>query len=470
LKKYKADGIRNVGIVGHGSSGKTSLTESLLFASRAIDRLGRVEDGSTVSDFDPDEVRRRVSINTALAPCEWKDRKINLIDAPGFFDFVGDVKGMMRVVDAVAIVLDAVAGLEVGAEIMGEWADEQHLPRFFVVNKMDRENADFFRVVDALTSRYGSRIAPLQVPIGSQDTFQGVVDVVSGKAFSWKDGKVTEQPVPADLQGRMQEYRDKLVEAVAETDDDLIAKFLEGEELTQEEIIKGLKVGISTGSVLPVLCASSSKVIGTQALLDFMVDSLPSPAEMPAPRAKHAQNGQEVALECRDDAPLAALVFKTMADPYVGKLTYFRVFSGVLKSDSHVWNANRSHEERVGQVYFLRGKQQEAATEVHAGDIGAVAKLQDTGTGDSLCERAHPVIFAPIEFPSPIFSLAVRPKTKTDEDKMGPALQRLAEEDPTFHFYRDAETGQTVISGMGESHLEVIVGRIKRKFGADILV
>ncbi|MCC6442385.1 MAG: elongation factor G [Armatimonadetes bacterium] len=470
MKKHKADRIRNIGIVGHGSSGKTSLTESLLFAAGASDRLGRVDEGTTVSDFDADEVKRKVSINASLAPCEWKDHKINLIDAPGFFDFVGDVKGMLRVVDCVAIVLDAVPGLEVGAEIMGEWADERSLPRFFVVNKMDRENADFFRSVDALIARYGTKVAPIQVPIGSQDAFQGIVDVIDNKAYIWQGGQMAEAPVPADLQGRVQEYRDKLVEAVAETDDDLINKFLEGEELTREEIVKGLKAGIQSGVVVPVVCASGIRAIGMQPMLDFMVNSLPSPLEMPPAKGKNPQNGHEVVLDGKDESSLAALVFKTMADPYVGKLTYFRVFAGVLKSDSHVWNANKTHEERIGQVYFLRGKTQEAATEVHAGDIGAVAKLQDTATGDSLCEKARPVLFDPIEFPNPIFSLAIKPKTKTDEDKMGPALQRLAEEDPTFHFRRDPDTGQTVISGMGESHLDVIVDRIKRKFGSEVTI
>jgi len=451
--------------VGHSGCGKTSLAEGLLFASGAMDRLGKVDDGTATTDYDPDEVKRRMSINTALAPCEWQGRKLNVLDTPGYPDFVGDVIGAIEVVESAVIVLDAVSGVEVGAETAWEYATGRGIARAFFVNRMDRENSDFGRVVETLSGRVGHRVIPIQLPIGSQDKFRGVVDLVKMKAITWSDGKSAEGDIPAELQAQASEYREKLVEAAAETDDNLIEKYLGGEALTDEEVAEGLRSGMRNGSVIPVLCGSANKLIGIHALLDFLVDAMPAPT---AAKAKGVNPQSKAEEERASDGPFSAVVFKTMADPYVGKLTYFRVYSGALRSDSQAYNPNKERDERIGQVYFPRGKQQEAATEVGAGDIGAVAKLQETGTGDTLCDKAKPIVYPPLSLPEPVFSVAVRAKTKADEDKLGSALQRLAEEDPTFRARRDPETGQTLMSALGETQIDIAVDKMKRKFGVDV--
>ncbi|MDO8588641.1 MAG: elongation factor G [Armatimonadota bacterium] len=465
MQKYAIDAIRNIALAGHSGSGKTSLAESLLHVSGAVDRLGKVDDGSATMDYDPDEVKRKISINTALAPCEWQGRKLNLLDTPGYPDFVGDVIGALRVTESVLISLDAVSGAEVGTETASDIAKDRGIARLFFVNKMDRENADFGRVMESLTEKFGNHVIPIQLPIGSQDSFRGVVDLIKMKAITWSGGKPAEGDIPADLQSQASGYREKLIEAAAEMDDDLITKYLDGESLTDEEVAKGLELGVQGGSIMPVLCGSATKLIGIQTLLDFLADSTPAPAAVAAKGVNPQTKADE---ERKPDDAFSALVFKTMADPYVGKLTYFRVYSGSMKSDSQVFNSNKGREERIGQVYFLRGKQQEATPEVGAGDIGAVSKLQETSTGDTMCDKAKPIVFPPIELPQPVFSLSIRAKTKADEDKLGPALQRLAEEDPTFKTWREAETGQTLISGMGETQLDISVDRLKRKFGVDV--
>ena len=463
MKNYAIDAIRNVALAGHSGSGKTSLTEALLFVSGAIDRLGRVDDGSAASDYDPDEVKRKISINTALAPCEWQGRKVNILDTPGYPDFVGDVIGAIRVVESVVVSLDAVSPVEIGAETAWDHAKARGVPIAFFVNKMDRENADFGRALESLVNRFGNRVIPVQLPIGSQDKLKGVVDIVRMKAVTFTDGKPAEGDVPADMQAQAEEYRKKLIEEAAGADDELMNKYFENETLSEEDFARGLKLAVQTGSVVPVLCGASSRLIGVQSLLDFLADSMPSPA------GARGANPQTKAEEKRDAAdPFSALVFKTMADPYVGKLTYFRVYSGSMRSDSQVYNSTKGRDERIGQVYVLRGKQQEAITEVGAGDIGAVAKLQETGTGDTLCDKTRPVVLPSIDLPEPVFSLAIRAKTKADEDKLGPALQRLVEEDPTFRTRREQETGQTLISALGETQLDIAVDRLKRKFGVEV--
>ncbi len=467
MKDYAIDAIRNVALVGHSGSGKTSLTEALLLTAGAIDRLGKVDDGSATTDYDPDEIKRKTSINTAIAPMEWSGKKINLLDTPGYPDFVGDVIGAIRVVEGCVIAVDAVGGVEVGTETGWDAASASGIAKSIFVNKMERENADFYRVLEQLREVFGRNVVPIQLPIGSQDSFTGLVDIVGMKAYQWQGNKPVEGEIPADMADRVAEHREALIEVVAEGDDDLTMKYLDGETLTEAEIIGGLESGIREGSIVPVLCGSGMKQIGLTTLLDFIVKSMPSPASVSEVTGKSPSGEDETRVA---DGPTSALVFKTVADPYVGKLTYFRVYSGTFKSDSSIFNSSKSRDERVGQVYFIRGKHQDATNEVRAGDIGAVAKLAETVTGDTLCDKAKPIVFSPIDFPAPVYSLAIRAKTKADEDKLGPALGKLADEDPTFKTRRDAEIGQTLISGLGDTQLDIVTDRLKRKFGVEVEV
>lgn len=470
MKPYKTDEIRNVAVVGHGGCGKTSLVEALLFASGGIDRLGRVDDGTTTSDYDPDEIKRKISINATLTPCEWKNVKVNFIDTPGYPDFVGDVKSSLRVAEAALIVVCAVGGIEVGTGTAWEISQDYGIPRAFLVNKMDRENADFYAVADALKLRFGASVVPIQLPIGSQDSFKGVVDLVAKKAVVGTGKAASVTDIPADMADAFAKYREALVEAAAENDDELISKYLDGEELSDEEVARGVALGIRSGKLIPILCGSAVKDMGISVLLDKIVAEFPSPAEIDAYQGVNPQSNATEKRLPLDSEPFSAQVFKTLADPYVGKLTYFRVYSGVLKSDSHIFNSSKGIEERIGQLYFLHGKKQEATSEVHAGDIAAVAKLTETTTGDTLCEKAKAIRFPAIEFPDPVYSVAIQAKTKVDEDKLGPSLVKLADEDPTFRYNRDVETGQTLISGLGDTHVEIIVDRLKRKFGVEVIV
>jgi elongation factor G len=467
VNPYPTEAIRNVAVAGHGGSGKTSLVEAALFNSGGKDRLGRVEEGNTVTDFDPAEIKRRISISAAIAPAEWRGKKVNLLDAPGYADFIGEVRGAIRVSDLALLVLPPDDHVEVGTENAWDQAAERGIARAFFVNKLDRENADFYAALDALRSFFGNHVVPLQIPVGSEANFKGVVDLVSQKATVWETGAPTEADPPADLQAKIDQWRESLIEAAAENDDDLITKYLEGEELTEEEIRHGIAIGLKDGNLYPVLCGSAVKNIGVQTLLDFIASCGPSPLDSPLAEATNPQTGKSETLEPSSSNPAALLVFKTTADPYVGKLTYFRVMSGSVHSDSHLWNANREQDERVGQVYVMQGKRQEAVPELKAGDIGAVAKLQHTLTGDTLCDRNHPLVIPPIEFPSPIYSVAIVAKTKADEDKMGAALHRLEEQDPSFETHRDPASGQTIISGMGETHLDVLIENLK-KLGAEV--
>lgn len=465
MKSYPIDKIRNVALLGHGGTGKSSLAEAMLFTAGAIGRMGRVDDGSSASDYDPDEIARRMSINSSVLPCEWKSCKINLIDTPGYPDFIGDVVGALRAVEAALLVVDGGGAIEVGTDTGWDLAGAAGITRMFFVNKLEKENMDFARTLEALRTRFGTSVAPLQIPIGSEDRFSGVVDLLTHKAYTWTNGKIASAEIPGDMQDTIATMREALIESVAEMDDALMEKFFDEGTLPDEDIAKGLEIGLRTGKVVPVLCGSAMKMVGLDTLLDFIVSSVPSPAAAPPAVGVNASGAEE---KRGPSDSFCALVFKTMADPYVGKLTYFRVFSGSIKSDSHIYNANKEREERVGQVYFVMGKSQEATPEVGAGDIGAVAKLQETVTGDTLCEKAKAIKLKPIQFPNPVHSLAVRAKTKADEDKLGPALQKIAEEDPTFKTAREADTAQTLISGMGETHLDIVVERLQRKFGVAV--
>jgi elongation factor G len=468
LKRYGPEQIRNVAVAGHGGVGKTSLVEAMLFVAGAIDRLGRVDDGTTTTDFDPEEIRRKHTINASLAPLEWDGVKINLIDTPGYPDFVGEVVGALRVCEGVVVVVDARAGVEVQTEYVWARAADRDLPRLVVVNRLDRENASFDEAVEALRRRFGARVVPLQLPVGAEAALTGVVDLLTMKAHVLKDGKETVEDVGAALRETAQAARDRLMEVAAESDDALVEKYLEAGTLSDDELARGVLVGVRTGRLVPVMAAASSRLVGVRQVAAAIARLLPSPADRGPVLGTHPRNDAEVRVAPDEKGPLAALVFKTMADPYVGRLSYFRVFGGVLASDSQVYNATRDKTERVGQLYIPRGKQQEATPQVGPGDIGAVAKLAETGTGDTLCAKEAPVRLEPVAFPKPAISMAIEPKSKADEDKMGSALHRLAEEDPTFTVRRDAELKQTVISGMGESHLEIMADRLRRKFGVDV--
>jgi elongation factor G len=468
MKQYALEQIRNVALAGHGGSGKTTLAEHLLYIAGHIDRVGSIEAGNTTSDFDPEEQRRKISLSATLLPIEWEGHKINLIDTPGFPDFIGELYSAIQVVDSVILVAPAQAELEVGFENAWELCEARKLPRLIFVNKMERDGADYNGLLQTLRNAYGNRIVPLQIPIGTETQFKGVIDVLHQKAYVGKDRDTTPSPVPAELQSEVERAREMLMEAAAETDDALLEKYLDGNPLTDEELVHGFHEGVRTGHIVPVLCGSAALGEGLAPLLQAILELTPSPAESPAPNATDLRTGNPVELTPDPSAPLAAFVFKTTADPFVGKLTYFRVYSGTLRADSQVYNTQKEREERIGQVFYLRGKNQIATTEVRAGDIGVVAKLQETSTGHTLCDKSRPVAIEPITMPDPIYTVAVVAKTKADEDRLGPALARLQDEDPTFHARRDPETGQTLLSGMGDLHLEVIIDKLKRKFNTEV--
>ena len=461
MKEYATEKIRNLVLLGHGGTGKTSLAEAALFVSGAIGRLGKVEEGTTASDFEPDEIKRKVSINASLLPVEWKDCKVNLIDSPGYADFIGDAYSSLAAADAAVIVVCGASGVQVGTELSWHMAQDAGKPRAILVNRLDRENADFDQTLGAIQSRLSRKAVALQLPIGSQDSFQGVVDLLDDKAYTGE--KAMQGDAPADMASNIEAYRGALIEAAAENDEDLLTKYLEGEELSAEEIRSGVAAGIRSGDLVPVFAASSSKTFGVARFLDAVRELFPSPRDVTVKTA----DGEVLPADAA--GPLVAGVFKTTADPYVGKLTYLRVFSGTLKADSHVWNANKGIDERVGQLFIVRGKTQEPTSLLVAGDIGAVAKLGETVTGDTLTSREKPIKLPPLRFPEPIFSVAVYPKSKADTDKMSMALTRIVEEDPILRVRRDPDTGETLLAGLGESHVEIACEKMKRKFAADIV-
>ncbi|MFC2033825.1 elongation factor G [Chloroflexota bacterium] len=463
MEQYGLDKIRNLVLLSHAGAGKTSLAESILFTTKVITRLGKTDDGNTTSDYDPAEVKRRISINLTILPCEWQKTKINILDTPGYLDFVGEVKAAMRVSESAVIVVCASSGVEVGTEQVWEYAQEANLPRFIFVNKMDRENADFYRALAEIQSKLGAKCVPLQLPIGASDDFQGIIDLLMMKSYIGSEAK--EDEIPSSLQSEVETYREKLIEAIAEVDDALVEKYLGGEELSLKELSDGLKKAVLSGQVVPVLVGSALKNIGTGQILDAVTDYLPSPMEGDIDVT--GESGQKTVDADKDDL-LAGLVFKTTADPYVGKLTYFRVYSGTIESNSQVWNATRGEAERVGQLFMIRGKNQEPVPSVSAGDIGAVAKLNVTATGDTLSDRDKPIKLAPISFLAPVFSESVFPKTKADLDKLGSALSRLVEEEPTLTVHRESDTNETILSGLGETQLDVAAEKMQQKFGVGI--
>jgi elongation factor G len=469
VKTYDANDIRNVLLVGHGGAGKTALLEAMLYTSGALTRMGRVEDGNTVSDFEPEEVKKQISVSLAMAPVEWNGVKINVLDAPGYADFIGDVRSAIRAVDAVILVVSAVDGVEVQTEVAWELAVEAGLPRAIVVNKLDRERASFERTLNELVRSFGTQVAPLELPIGEEHAFTGVADLLSRKAYTYAGGvSASEGEWPDDVASRADPFREKLMEAVAESDDALIEKYLEQGELDEKEIVHGVKEGFATARIAPVLCGAATKPIGVDRLLQFIADECPSPAERTEITVV-GKGGEEKQRPADPNQPLTAFVFKTVSDPYVGHITMFRVFSGKMRPDSSLYNATKATEERVGQLFALRGKEHDTVAEIPAGDIGAVAKLNHTTTGDTFSTKDDPVHLPPLELPEPVLAFAIVPKTKGDEDKLSTALARLREEDPTFRVERSDETHETVMYGMGEAHLDVMSERMKRKFGVEVI-
>lgn len=467
MKEYPPEQIRNVAIVGHGGSGKTSLTEALLFTAKATTRLGTVESGTTVTDFEPEEVKRHLSLSTALAPCEWAGRKINLLDTPGYADFIGEVIGAIYATDNVLFVVDAVRGSEVQTEKIAKLVKELGLPRFCFVNGMDKENADFFGALESIRAHAFPTATPLELPIGKEQAFKGVVDLIRMKAVTGEGHKAVESDIPEDMVDVAQDLREKMVELVVEVDDAILEKFLETGDITNDELEHTMARSIQEGHLIPVLCGSATRNIGAGSLLETMAKDLPSPVDRPDIQGTDPKTKTEATRKNDADEKLAAIVFKTVTDPYVGKLDYIRVFSGVLKSDSIAFNATRNKKERVGHILEVRGKNQEDVKRCVAGDIAAVPKLEASFTGDTLCDEAKPFILPPIRFPEPVYSLAIEPKTRGDEEKMGTSLNKLAEEDPTLNVRRDPEMHQTILSGLGDMQLEIVADRLKRKFGVE---
>jgi elongation factor G len=473
MGQFETGKIRNLGIVAHGGAGKTSLAEAILFDTGMIDRLGRVDDGSSTMDFEPEEIRRKISITSALDHCEWDGHSIHIVDTPGYGNFIADTRACMRALDCAVVILSAISGVKAQTEEIWNWANEFEIPRIAFVNKMDRERASFLRAIDDMEKSLGARGVAIQMPIGVEADFQGVIDLISMKACLYaKDGSgaFTEGAIPAEYADEAARLREQLVETVAEAYDALTEKYLEAGELTQEEILDGLRVGTMRNTFTPVLCGSATSNIGVKQLLDAVCAYLPSPLDRTKAVGTHPKSGDMLERAPDEKEPFSALVFKTTSDPYTGKITIFRIYSGVLNSDSTIFNSTKGVEERIGQIYELEGKKQHPIKQAVAGDIVAVAKLKETVTGDTLCDAAKPIIYEPAKQLLPVISYAIEPRTKADEDKIHNALHRMIEEEPTLESHRDIQTKEFIISGMGQVHLEVIVEKLKRKFGVDVLL
>ncbi|HEX8025391.1 MAG TPA: elongation factor G [Candidatus Limnocylindrales bacterium] len=458
---------RNIGIIAHIDAGKTTVTERILFYTKKIYKLGEVHEGAATMDWMPQEQERGITITAAATTCYWNDHKINIIDTPGHVDFTVEVERSLRVLDGAVVVFDGVAGVEPQSETVWRQADKYSVPRICFINKLDRTGADFWRCVDMIVDRLGARPVPIQIPIGSEDTFEGVVDLIAMKAILYRDdlgSKIDIVDVPAALLADAQKYRDQLIEAVAETDDTLTHKYLEGEELTEAEIRHGLRLGTLQSKFVPVLTGSALKNKGVQPMLDAVTEFLPSPLDVPPTIGVRPGTDEQIVRTVDDNEPFSAIAFKIAADPFVGKLAFFRVYSGTLKAGSYILNSGKGKKERVGRVLEMHANHREELDIVYAGDIGAIVGLKDTFTGDTLCDPDHPILLESISFPEPVIEVKIEPKTKVDQDKMGIALQRLAEEDPTFRVKTDPESGETLIAGMGELHLDVIVDRMIREF------
>ena len=467
MKSYKMDEIRNVAVTGHGKCGKTTLAEAMLFNAGVIDRIGKSADGTTVTDCDPEEVKRNFSISSAVAPIEWKDMKYNIIDTPGFFDFAGEVKEGIRAADSALVVLSGRSGVSVGTEQTFEYARQRGIPIMFFVNKIDDDRADYQKTLEQMKEVFGKSVTPFVYPIREGDEFKGFVDIVDMTARRYDGIYRVEIPVPEGMAEVVAPLRDMIMEAVAETDDELMNKYFNGEEFTVDEIKGAIRKGVKDGSIYPVYCGSGQDNIGVRSLMDGIGKYLPAPSEIEE-IARVADSGEPVEVVQSEEETTAAIVFKTIADPYVGKMSLFRVYSGNIRSDSVLYNPNRGCNEKIGKVFMLCGKKQLEASVIKAGDIGCSAKLENTKTGDTLCDKDKNIILTGIEFPSPVLSMAVEPETKGDEEKIVSGLTKLSEEDPSFTVTNNSETKQTLINGQGEQHIDVIVSKLKNKYGVSV--
>ena len=473
MAKYDITKLRNLGIVAHGGAGKTSLAEAILFDTGMIDRLGRVDDGTSTMDFEPEEIKRKISITSALDHCEWNGHSIHIVDTPGYGNFIADTRACMRAFDCAVIILSAISGVKAQTEEIWQWADEFEIPRIAFINKMDRERASFFRAIDDMEKALGARGVAIQLPMGAEDNFEGVIDLVRMKACRFEkdlSGNCTEIEIPAEYLGEARRLRELMVETVAEAYDALTEKYLETGELSEDEIIDGLRVGTMRNTFTAVLCGSATMNIGVPELLDAICAYLPSPLDRTRAVGTNPKTEEMIERAPSDAEPFSALVFKTTSDPYTGKITIMRVYSGVLNSDSVTYNSTKDVQERIGQIYELEGKKQKPIKQAVAGDIVAVSKLKETITGDTLCDEAKPIVYEPAKQLQPVISYAIEPKTKNDEDKIHNALHKMIEEEPTLESHRDTQTKELIISGMGQVHLEVIVEKMKRKFGVEVLL
>ncbi len=469
-REFSLEKTRNIGIMAHIDAGKTTTTERILFYTGRVHKIGEVHDGAATMDWMAQEQERGITITSAATTAHWKGYRINIIDTPGHVDFTVEVERSLRVLDGSVAVFSAKGGVEPQSETVWRQAEHYHVPRIAFVNKMDTTGADFLNVVDMMKDRLQANAVAIQLPIGSETTFRGIIDLITMKAEVYDDalGKEIEVvDIPEDELEEAKKYHDIMVEAVCDTDEDLMMKYLEGEEITIDELKAAIRKGVCTNKLFPVLCGSAYKNKGIQMLLDAVVDYMPSPLDIPPVKGTNPDTDEEETREADDKAPLSALAFKIMADPFVGKLAFFRVYSGTLQAGTYVYNSTKGKKERVGRILRMHANHREEVQEAYTGDIGGIVGLKDTTTGDTLCDEKHPIILEKMEFPDPVISVAVEPKTKADQEKMGIALARLAEEDPTFKVKTDAETGQTIISGMGELHLDIIVDRMSREFKVD---
>jgi len=469
VKVYEGKDIRNVALLGHGHSGKTTLAAGLLYAAGATNRLTRVDEGNTITDFDDEEIQRKVTISTALAYLEWRKIKINLLDTPGFNTFINDTRAALAAADAALIVVDGVAGVEVQTEKVWEFAAQDRLPAALLINKLDRENSSFERALESIHANFGRTAVPVQLPWGQERDFRGVVDLVAMQAYAYQpdgDGKGSAGPIPSELAEAAAKAREALVDMVAEGNDALMEEYFEQGTLSPERLVEGLREAVRTRRLFPVLCASALRNLGADRLLDFLADFFPSPLERGAVAGRSGE--QEVQRRIADEEPVSAFVFKTVADPFAGRVSYFKVFSGVIKNDATLFNPRSSAAERLSHIGCLMGKSITPVTELHAGDIGAVAKLKETLTGDTLCEKSAPIQYPAVRLPEPSIAYAIEARSRQDEDRLGNAIQRILEEDQSLRFYRDPQTKEFLLAGSGQQHVEVVVSRLKRRYSVDV--
>ncbi|MGI8782277.1 MAG: elongation factor G [Acidobacteriota bacterium] len=471
MKITESDSIRNLAFVGHGDSGKTSLVSAILYSSGAVNRLGRIDDGTTVTDYEEDEIERKVSIHSSLAHCEWEKTKLNLIDTPGYRAFILDTKAVLVAADSVVVLVDGVAGVEVQTETVWEYADAFKLPRMIVINRLDRDRSSFERSLQSIQNLFGRQCVPVELPIGEEKQFNGVVDLLSEKAYIYQadgSGQFKEQPVPGALAEPVAQAREKLIEMIAESNDHLMEKFFESGTLQADDARAGLRTAMMSGAIVPVFCTSATLNVGVKQLMNALVALCPSPLQAPPRTATNPKAKQEVEVTPDNSGHPALFFFKTIADPFAGRISMFRVMTGTAKSDSTLYNVNREVAERLAVLQLLQGKAHESIAELKAGDIGAVLKLKETRTGETLCEKDHPLVFPAVELPEPAISFAVEPKSRADEDKIGQAMARLIEEDPAIRFDREAQTKEFLLSGTGQLHVETTVAKLKRKYGVEV--